>query len=110
MNETDALLVIWDNAQFKPFLYVTFTNELFDFDFSYWTKKWISFIITISVTQILDMKWFQLLAIWVPGLNITYYWFQKPISKWPPWQSSWMSQGYEPQTQQQAQPSSLHLV
>ena len=35
MNETDALLVIWDNAQFKPFLYVTFTNELFDFDFSY---------------------------------------------------------------------------
>jgi len=35
MNETDALLVIWDNEQFNPFLYVTFTNELYDFDFSY---------------------------------------------------------------------------
>ena len=37
MNETDAQLVIWDNEQFNPFLYVTFTNELYiyDFDFSY---------------------------------------------------------------------------
>jgi len=61
MNETDALLVIWDNEQFNPFLYVTFTNELYDFDFSYWTKKCITFIITISVTQILDMKRLQLL-------------------------------------------------
>ena len=61
--------------------------------FIYWPKKCINFIITISVTQLLDMKWFPLLAIWIPGLNITYYWFQKPISKWPPWQPSWMSQG-----------------
>ena len=35
MNETDALLVIWDKEQLYPFLYVTFTNELYDFDFSY---------------------------------------------------------------------------
>ena len=35
MNETDAQMVIWDSEQFNPFLYVTFTNELYDFDFSY---------------------------------------------------------------------------
>ena len=34
MNETDALLVIWDKEQFNPFLYVTFTNERYDLYFS----------------------------------------------------------------------------
>ena len=42
------------------------------FESRYWPKKCTNFIITVSVGKMLDIKWFQLLLLDVPGLEIKY--------------------------------------